>query len=157
VQEIEGELEELYRRRYDTFRRTVATLVGGYEDAHDVVQDGFATAYAQRRRYRGDGSLEGWVWRIVLRRAGAVRRRGLRVVPARLDPRLVAPEREPRLAAAVRALPPRRRLVVFLRYYADLSYAEIAEATGIDRGTVSATLSQAHRQLQQLLQEEART
>jgi DNA-directed RNA polymerase specialized sigma24 family protein len=157
VQEIETALEELYRRRYHAFRRAVASLVGGYDAAHDVVQDGFAAAYAKRRRYRGEGSLEGWVWRIVLRRAQAVRRRGLALGGAWLDPRLVAPEREPELAAAVRALPPRRRLIVFLRYYADLSYSEIAEATGIDRGTVSATLNQAHRQLQHLLREEART
>jgi DNA-directed RNA polymerase specialized sigma24 family protein len=37
--------------------------------------------------------------------------------------------------------------VVFLRYYADFTYAEIAEAVGIAEGTVAATLSQAHAAL----------
>jgi DNA-directed RNA polymerase specialized sigma24 family protein len=37
--------------------------------------------------------------------------------------------------------------VVFLRYFADLSYAEIGTALGIAEGTVAATLSQAHTQL----------
>ena len=39
------------------------------------------------------------------------------------------------------------RLAVFLRYFADLSYAEIGEVLGIAEGTVAATLSQAHQQL----------
>jgi RNA polymerase sigma factor (sigma-70 family) len=55
--------------------------------------------------------------------------------------------RDPALAAAVRSLPPQRRLVLFLRYYADFSYGEIAEAVGIAEGTVAATLSQAHAAL----------
>jgi DNA-directed RNA polymerase specialized sigma24 family protein len=38
-------------------------------------------------------------------------------------------------------------LAVFLRYFADLSYAEIGEVLGIAEGTVAATLSQAHQQL----------
>jgi hypothetical protein len=48
-----------------------------------------------------------------------------------LDPQLLEPERDPDLARAIRALPPRRRLMVFLRYFADLSYAEIAEACDV--------------------------
>jgi RNA polymerase sigma factor (sigma-70 family) len=54
---------------------------------------------------------------------------------------------DPELAAAVRRLPPQRRMAVFLRYFADLSYAEIGEVLGIAEGTVAATLAQAHRQL----------
>jgi len=51
-------------------------------------------------------------------------------------------------------LPERQRLVLFLRYYADLDYAEIARALGIRRGTVSATLNQAHASLRPMLAEE---
>ncbi len=63
-----------------------------------------------------------------------------------------APDRDVR--AAVRALPPRRRLVVFLRYFADLSYAEIAEIVGVAEGTVAATLAQAKEELLGLLDAE---
>jgi RNA polymerase sigma-70 factor (ECF subfamily) len=63
------------------------------------------------------------------------------------DAELVASERDPELAAAVRSLPPRRRLAVFLRYFADLSYGEIAEVLEVAEGTVAATLSQAHAEL----------
>ena len=60
------------------------------------------------------------------------------------------------MRAAVAALPERQRLALFLRYYADLDYAGIAEALGISRGTVSATLHAAHTTLQTQLSEEVR-
>jgi len=73
-----------------------------------------------------------------------------------LDPVLPEPERDPRLDAALRALSPRRRLVVFLGYFAGLSYAEIAAAIEIAEGTVAATLAQARDELHaHLVREEA--
>jgi RNA polymerase sigma factor (sigma-70 family) len=63
-------------------------------------------------------------------------------------------ERDPVLAAAVGRLPPRRRLMVFLRYYADLSYADIAELCGVSEGTVGATLAAAHEELAAVMQPE---
>jgi RNA polymerase sigma factor (sigma-70 family) len=62
---------------------------------------------------------------------------------------------DPELAAALRALSPRRKLVVFLRYFADLSYAEIAEACGMSEGTVAATLAQARAELHEAMKEGA--
>jgi RNA polymerase sigma-70 factor (ECF subfamily) len=56
-------------------------------------------------------------------------------------------------AVALASLPERQRLALFLRYYADLDYAGIAEALGISRGTVSATLHAAHANLQTRLKE----
>ena len=44
---------------------------------------------------------------------------------------------------ALATLPPRQREVLVLRYYGGLSEAEIAEATGITRGTVKSTASRA--------------
>jgi RNA polymerase sigma-70 factor (ECF subfamily) len=41
-------------------------------------------------------------------------------------------------------LPERQRLAVFLRYYANLSYEQIAEALGVQVGTVAASLNAAH-------------
>jgi RNA polymerase sigma factor (sigma-70 family) len=55
--------------------------------------------------------------------------------------------------AAAAALPERQRLVLFLRYYADLDYAAIAAALGITEGTVGATLNAAHAVLRRSLEE----
>jgi RNA polymerase sigma factor (sigma-70 family) len=50
-------------------------------------------------------------------------------------------------------LPERQRLVLFLRYYADLGYSAIAEALGISPGTVASTLNAAHESLRRNLEE----
>jgi RNA polymerase sigma-70 factor, ECF subfamily len=146
-------LERLYREEYVSFRNGVAPVVGSYEDARDVVQEAFARALRSRGDFRGEGSLRAWVWRIALRVA-LEHRRGHESSFEVLDPGLVESERDPELAAALRRLPPRKRLVVFLRYFADLSYAEIAEVGGISEGTVAAALSQARAVLLEQLSAE---
>jgi RNA polymerase sigma factor (sigma-70 family) len=143
-------IEDVYNRRYAGFHRGVAALVGD-DLAHDAVQEGFARALRRRRQFAGEGTLDGWIWRIVLRTALDIRRtrgRGDAVVP---ELGAEAVDRDPALAAAIRALPPRRRLVVFLRYFADLSYAEIGDACDVSEGTVAATLAQAHADLREAL------
>ena len=147
-------IERLYRERYTRFRNGVAPIAGSYEAAHDAVQEGFARALRASGQYSGRGSLEGWVWRIVLRTALEQRRPGEEIPLDEIDPVFVEPERDFALAAAVQALPPRRRLVVFLRYFADLPYRTIAEVLAIDEGTVAATLAQSKQALAQTLERE---
>jgi RNA polymerase sigma-70 factor (ECF subfamily) len=112
------------------------------------VQEAFARALAKRSDFRGEGSLEGWIWQIAVRTALEARSgREIVSVNGALDPALVDPDRDPALAEALKELSPRRRLMVFLRYFADLQYAQIAEACGVSEGTVAATLAQAREQL----------
>jgi RNA polymerase sigma-70 factor (ECF subfamily) len=154
VDETVAGIERLYRERYTRFRNGVAPVTGSYETAHDAVQEGFARALRASRQYSGRGSLEGWVWRIVLRTAVEQRRPGEEVSLDALDPEFVEPEHDFALTSAVQALPPRRRLVVFLRYFADLPYQTIAEVLEVEAGTVAATLAQAKETLATVLQEE---
>jgi RNA polymerase sigma factor (sigma-70 family) len=154
VDETAAAIERLYRERYARFRNGVATVAGSYEAAHDAVQEGFARALRAHGQYSGRGSLEGWVWRIVLRTALEQRRPGEELPLDEVDPAFVEPERDFALAAAVQSLPRRRRLVVFLRYFADLPYRTIAEALAIDEGTVASTLAQAKQALAKTLDEE---
>ena len=70
-----SDIEAAYRARYGAFNATIATITGSAEGARDVVQDAFAEALRQRAMFRGDGPLEGWIWRIALRLAFA-RRQG---------------------------------------------------------------------------------
>jgi len=148
----ERAIEDLYRRRYSALRGGVATLTGDYDAARDVVQETFAQALRDRRQFRGDGSLESWIWRIAFR-AALRRRREPTVEELAEASSPPSPERDPELAAAIRNLPPRRRLILFLRYFADLSYAEIASLLEVSEGTVAATLAHAHADLQTELSE----
>ena len=147
-------IEELYRRRYPSFRRALATVTGDFESAHDAVQDGFARAIARRESFRGSGSLEGWVWRICLRAAYDVRRaQGFSAEGVEEAIGLVEPESDPDLDAAIRSLPPRQRLMVFLHYFGDLSQEDVAVVTGTRPGTVAAALAQARATLEARLVE----
>jgi RNA polymerase sigma-70 factor, ECF subfamily len=144
---LESDLEDLYRRRHGAFQVMLASVTGSVESARDAVQEAFAQALQDQSRFRGDGSLEAWVWRIAFR--VAIGSKGSRELSVDEVPEVafVDDSADPTLAAAVRELPPQRRIAIFLRYFADLSYAEIGETLGIAEGTVAATLSQAHRQL----------
>lgn len=146
-------LEDLYRERYRTFRDVLSGVTGNYETAREVVQEAFARALRDRRKYRGEGSLEAWVWKIAFRLAIKARRSELQERPVEIPSSDNGPGPGADIRAAVRALPPKRRLIVFLRYFADLSYAEIAEAAGVSAGTVAATLAQAHAELADVLEE----
>jgi RNA polymerase sigma-70 factor (ECF subfamily) len=142
------ELEQLYSDRYVSFRNALATVTGSRESARDAVQEAFARALAERDRYRGDAPLAAWVWKIAFRVALENRRRPHALPPEEsVDPSLLEPERDPELAAALRRLSPRRRLIVFLRYFGDFSYAEIAAACDVSEGTIAASLAQAHAEL----------
>jgi RNA polymerase sigma-70 factor (ECF subfamily) len=146
------DLENLYEDRHSHFVRIARAVTGSRELAHDVVQDAFATAVRERDQYREEGPLEAWVWRIVINKA---RLKAHEQVTLPLDVVCRPDSNGSRddVVAAVAALPERQRLVVFLRYYADLDYRSIAETLTIEVGTVSATLHQAHAALRRSLSE----
>lgn len=147
------ELEALYRERYLGFRRALATVTGSYELAHDIVQEAFARALTQPQTYRGDAPLGAWVWGIAMRVAREERRSPR---PASSDEvvetGLTEPAHDPQLGEALRALSPRRRLIFFLRYFADMSYREIAAVCTISEGTVAASIAQSRASLAEALE-----
>ncbi len=149
-------LEELYRSGYPRFVRVARAIVGG-ERAHDAVQESFARAIRARSGYGSKGSLDAWLWRILVNVCADENRR---ILESPLPPEGTARngfEQEwPELRAAVALLPEQQRLVLFLRHYADLDYETIAAALGIRRGTVAATLHAAHQRLRRSLKAEIR-
>ena len=150
-------IEEIYRRRYASFLRVARALTGNRERAHDAVQEAFARAIRARSTFRGDGPLEGWLWRTLANVCADERRAAARREPPCEPPHQNGhPEEWPELRAAVAALPERQRLILFLRHYADLDYETIAAAAGVERGTVAATLHQAHAALRKAIAEVTR-
>ena len=153
-----ADIEAIYRDRFGTFAVSATALLRDSDAALDIVQEGFARALRRRRSFRGEGSLEAWIWRIVLnlardrqRAAGADR---AHLTHESREDASTPPDDSVR--ARLRALPERQRIAVFLRYYAGMSYEEIAEVLQVRPGTVAASLNAAHNTLRRQLQEVAR-
>jgi DNA-directed RNA polymerase specialized sigma24 family protein len=142
------QLEALYRARLPEFRRVAAAIAGDRELGCDAVQEAFAKAVRNGRSFRGSGSLEAWVWRIVVNAARDARRRR----PVLAEPLDAAANGHAPLLP-LELLTERQREIVFLHYYADLDYAAIADALAISPGTVGATLTAARQTLRGALQE----
>lgn len=133
--------------------RACLRILGRPHDAEDVTQETFVAAYRAIGDFRGEGSLRGWLLRIATRQA--FRRLGQRrptadidtvaepfLADSRADPTrmFVASELRSELRDAVEALPEPYRETVALRFFAELSLAEVAEATGRPINTVKTHL-----------------
>jgi DNA-directed RNA polymerase specialized sigma24 family protein len=60
------ELACVYRAEFRAFLRTATAYLGDVEAARDAVQEGVASAIRKRGSWRGDGTLEAWLWSVVL-------------------------------------------------------------------------------------------
>lgn len=148
-------IETLYRGSYAAYYRVAFGMLRDRERAHDAVQEAFARAVRKRSGFRGSGSLRGWVWRSLTRIClDEIRAPQPRAHSEPSDARTI--EADESVRAAVAALPERQRWTIFLRYYADLSYEEIAETLEVERGTVAATLHAAQKALLPAIKEVAR-
>jgi RNA polymerase sigma-70 factor (ECF subfamily) len=151
-------IEAVYRQRFHRFVQVAEAVCGDPELARDAVQEAFASAIRTRSGFRGEARLESWLWRCVLNAARKTHRGKLQGLTAgAISEQLVAANghsvESSGLRQALARLPERQRQVLFLRHFADLDYASIAEALEISAGTVGATLNQAHAALRRLLEE----
>ncbi len=78
------ELEALYRAGFERFVRVATAICRDSEGGRDAVQSAFVAALKNRRSFRGSGTLEAWVWQIVVNEA----RRNVDFFRARLSSRL---------------------------------------------------------------------
>ncbi|HWG99724.1 MAG TPA: SigE family RNA polymerase sigma factor [Pilimelia sp.] len=137
----------LFGAHYRPLVRLATLLLHEQHAAEECVQDGYVALHARWHRLRdADKALAYLRTAVVNRCRSALRHR--RVVQAHLAaarPPHDAPSAEAgalhalqhaELIHALRALPPRQREALVLRYYADLSEADIAEAMGVSRGAV---------------------
>lgn len=160
-----ADLAELYAAHRLALVRLAVLLVDDLASAEDVVQDAFAALARHWHRLEDQQAAFGYLRTSVVNNARSTlrRRRTARgyVPPAPTDApapdeQLVVTEEHRQLLAAVRRLAPRQQEVLVLRYWSDLSEAEIAEACGIARGTVKSTASRALEALSRLMTEDPR-
>jgi RNA polymerase sigma-70 factor (ECF subfamily) len=138
------EIERIYRERFPQLVQVARAMTGDRERAVEAVQEAFANAIRARGAYRGDGSLEAWIWRAVVNAARQSLRRPLVEVGRETEAAYAPAPETADVAPLVSRLPERQRLIVFLRYYADLDYRTIAATLDLEVGTVSSSLAAAH-------------
>ncbi|WP_193604483.1 SigE family RNA polymerase sigma factor [Nocardioides dongkuii] len=152
VEPTEVAYEEFFRATWPRLFRTALAVAGDASTAEDALQTAYAKAYASWRRVCAADRPEAYVRRMVVNEVVGSRRHGWgrRERPhEQVEPPGAAPSPEAgvvqrdRVWAAVQALPVRQRAVVVLRYYEDLTEAEIAEVLGCSRGTVKSQAAKA--------------
>ncbi|MDX6288083.1 MAG: hypothetical protein QOG53_3568 [Frankiales bacterium] len=152
---------DLYSAHYRPLVRTAALLLGNTAVAEEVVQDAFVAMHGRWNRLRDPGKAAAYLRSAVINRSRSALRRRVVEDRNRPLPGVDAPSAEygalamlerDRVMGALRELPARQREALVLRYYADLSEADIAEAMGISRGAVKSHASRGLAALRQTLE-----
>lgn len=160
----------LVSRYQDRLYNTVYRLLGNAEDARDVVQDAFLSAYQSLGHFKGDSRLYTWLYRIAVNTAISFKRKQRAVLSIHrdrdgaggadpLDPSehaqpgyaLEAAEEERRVQEALNRLSPPHRAVLVLKDIEGQKYEDIAEVLQVPIGTVRSRLHRARLELRQLL------
>ena len=153
----------IYSEQYRSLVRLAALLLRDVATAEEVVQDSFVAMHGAWRRLRDSDKALSYLRQSVVNRARSVLRH--RVVVDRNAPK-PAPDmpsaeqgaisllERSAVISALRTLPPRQREALVLKYYADLSEAQIATAMGISRGAVKSHTARAMTSLRVVLETE---
>jgi len=154
--------EILVRRHEKTIFNLVYRMLGDYDDAAEVSQEVFLSAYRAIGQFRGDANFSTWLYRIALNHATTRRRsissRQQKTVPIDDMEPLSDPELGPaetferkeireRVQLALNKLEPDDATMILLRDLQDISYDEVARVLEIPVGTVKSRLHRARQAL----------
>lgn len=158
---------ELIVRKYrDRLFHHACYILKDYQQAADVTQEVFIKAMREKRFFLPEFKMKAWLFRVTsnlcfnIRRDKKRRAAILETVP---KPRysdadqlelVFESEKQEHILTAMDHLTENHRKILMLRYYDDLSYAEIADTLEIKLGTVMSRLSRAKRQLMEVLDDQ---
>lgn len=153
-----SDLEAWLASGYPQSVRTAYLILGNRLDAEDAVQEAYLRAWRFRDSLENEASFKPWLYRVVVNSCNSKLRteiphRDRRSSADHLEDAASRDDASTRFALshdvfrALSSLPAHLRIVVVLRYYADLSEQEIAVAIGRQPGTVKSRLHEARRRL----------
>jgi RNA polymerase sigma-70 factor (ECF subfamily) len=152
--------EELYRRYASKMLVVCNRYARDKDEAKDLLQDGFIRIFEQIHTFRGEGSLEGWIRRIMVNIALENYRKHAREREFTSSEHLTEDDHPlsaqdilsqvsfNELLQIVQELTPAYRMVFNLYVFEGLKHHEIAEKLGISEGTSKSNLADARRILQ---------
>lgn len=149
------DIETLFEQYRDDVYRLALSYTKSVQDAEDVCQTVFLKLMEQKRIEVG--KERAWLMQVTANRCKNLLRSGWwkRTVP--MEEALPAPD--PQYTDTwdiVMALPPKYRVLVYLRYYEELTIREMAELLHISQSAVTTRLSRARQMLREQLQEVTR-
>ena len=144
-------LDGLYRDQYGAMVRLAHLITGSNEVAEDVVQEAFVRLHRNWDRAEKPAA---YLRTVVVNRCRTWQRRRVleRHHEAAAEPGTALPPEVDETLAALGRLAPRRRAALVLRFYADLSEADIAEALGCRPGTVKSLISRGLAELKETIE-----
>ena len=154
-------LTALYSLHYRSLVKLAALLVADTAAAEEIVQDAFIAMHTAWRKLSDTDRALSYLRQSVVNRSRSVLRHRVAVskiapkhapdMPAAEQGTIIQFERSA-LVSALRTLPPRQREALVLRYYADLSEAQIASAMGISTGAAKSHTARAVASLRAALE-----
>lgn len=156
---------EAFRTLYETYKDRVYSIAYYFfhadaDAASEVTQQVFLKLMRELTRFRGDAAFSTWLYRLIVNacvdRSRSRRKDAVGEDPVVLDRMAIHPSHEELFARrevalsvqqAVATLPGKLRAAILLRYFEDLSYADMASALNCSIGTVASRLSRGHRLL----------
>ena len=157
-------ITQIYAAHYRSLVRLATLLLRDVGASEEVVQDSFIAMHGAWRRLRDPDRALAYLRQSVVNRSRSVLRHRtveLRHAPAPMPDAASAEHgamgslEHQEVIVALRRLPERQREVLVLRYYADLSEADIADAIGISRGAVKSHASRGMAALRTTLEKSA--
>jgi RNA polymerase sigma-70 factor (ECF subfamily) len=161
---------ELVRRYQDRLYNTVYQLVENAEDAQDVVQDAFLSAYQSLNSFKGDAQFFTWLYRIAVNTAISLKRKrrvaysirashgqdaGTEPLDSseysRPEHALEKAEQGRRIRSALNRLSAEHRTVLILKDMEGQKYEAMAETLGVPVGTIRSRLHRARMELRGIL------
>lgn len=155
--------ELLYNHFAPRMNALVLRYIDDADDALDVLQQGFITMFQQLHQYRGQGSFEGWLRRIMITTALQHLRNNkklhlIRIADVNDQPDLYELDTEPletlsvaEIKQAMNELPPGYKLILNMIIVDSLSHQQVAQTLGISESTSRSQLAKARRSLQKIL------
>ncbi len=159
---------EAYYKLYKLYSRSMYNvgfrIVNNTEEAEDVLQEAFTSAFRNLHHYRGDSTFGAWLKRIVINKAiNYLHKRKAERMPE--DERWDVHEEEEenilegfpfsveQVRSAIERLPDGYRLVLSLYLLEGYDHAEIGEIMGITESTSKSQFNRAKKKLKDLLEE----
>ena len=139
-------------------------IVKDHQEAYDLVQEVFIKAMRETRLFDDDFKIKAWLFRVTSNLCfNTVRNRKRRgvLLESMMKPEafgadqldtIFAGEQRGEVMAALEELSEDHKQILLLRYYDDLSYAEIADVLQVKLGTVMSRLSRARMRLMDVMQ-----